>query len=275
MSDIFEQFGTDNDPTKSMSREEKKEFIRKLIHEEQPNTRAAFFNPKTHEMINLQDFVRQVGEEEAIEKIVDAIGQADTQSICVTQDQVHELLEKFRRNECSEEELTVLKMISSSIASSDHSQFLQHTMSVVVEIIKFAQEQIHYNPTLMDLFSVFDVLMTVDMINDSSLESGRYKQSGPNILCEIASDIGNDIVDTWKASCQSVPSDEMIVLGLMSVIKNILAKNNIEFIDADIVSGLMDLDSFNDSDDKDHEENGSNTEESSQEDEDKRNLLKQ
>ena len=274
MSDIFEQFGTDNDPTKSMSREEKKEFIRKLIHEEQPNTRAAFFNPKTHEMINLQDFVRQMGEEEAIEKIVDAIGQADTQSICITQDQVHELIEKLRRNECSEEELTVLKMVASSIASSDHSQFLQHTMSVVVEIIKFSQEQIHYNPTLMDLFSVFDILMTMDMINDSSLESGRYKQSGPNLLCDIASSIGNDIIDTWKASCQSVPSDEMIVLGLMSVIKGILAKNNVEFIDADIVSDLMDLDSFNDFDENE-EENGSNTEDDSQDDEDKRNLLKQ
>lgn len=274
MSDIFEQFGTDNDPTKSMSREEKKEFIRKLIHEEQPNTRAAFFNPKTHEMINLQDFVRQVGEEEAIEKIVDAIGQADTQSICVTQDQVHELIEKFKKGECSEEELTVLKMISSSIASSDHSQFLQHTMSVIVEIIKFSQEKIHYEPTLMDLLSVFDVLMTVDMINDSTLETGRYMQSGPSVLCNIATDIGNDIVDTWKASCQSVPSDEMIVLGLMSVIKNILAKKDIKFIDANIVSNLMDLESFGHIED-DNEENGSNTEDNSQDDEDKRNLLKQ
>ena len=60
----------------------------------------------------------------------------------------------------------------------------------------------------------------------------------------------------------------MIILGLMSAIKKLLAKNNIELIDADTLSNLMDLDSFSDSDESE-EENGSNTE-----DEDKRNLLK-
>ena len=268
MNDIFDKFGTGEDPTKSMSRDEKKEFIRKLIHEEQPNTKAAFFNPKTHEMINLQDYVRQVGEEEAIEKIVDAIGEADAKSICVTQEQVHELLEKFRRDECSEDEINILKMVASSIESSDHSQFMLNSMSILVEITKFAQDKIHYNPTLLDLFSIFDILTTVDMINDSKFEIAKYKQSGPDMLSTMADDIGDDIIKTWKFSCQSIPSDDMIILGLISAIKKLLAKNNSELIDADILSNLMDLDSFSDSD-EDEEENGSNTE-----DEDKRNLLK-
>ena len=107
MSDIFDKFGTGEDPTKSMSRDEKKEFIRKLIHEEQPNTKAAFFNPKTHEMINLQDYVRHVGEEEAIEKIADIIGETDVKSICVKKEQMHELIEKLRKGECSEEEIDI------------------------------------------------------------------------------------------------------------------------------------------------------------------------
>ena len=268
MSDIFDKFRTDEDLVKSMSRDEKKEFIRKLIHEEQSDTKAAFFNPKTHEMINLQDYVRHVGEEEAIEKIADIIGETDVKSICVTQEQMHELIEKLRKGECSEDEIDILKMIASSIKSSDYSQFILNSMSFLVEIIKFAQDEIHYNPTLLDLFSIFDMLTTVDMINDPNFKIAKYKQSGPNMLSTMADNIGDDIIKTWKLSCQSILSDDMIILGLMSAIKKILVNNNNELIDADILSNLMDLDSFSDSD-EDEEKNGSNTE-----DEDKRNLLK-
>ena len=268
MSDIFDKFRTDEDLIKSMSRDEKKEFIRKLIHEEQSDTKAAFFNPKTHEMINLQDYVRHVGEEEAIEKIADIIGETDVKSICVTQEQMHELIEKLRRGECSEDEIDILKMIESSIASSDNSQFILNSMSFLVEITKFAQNKIHYNPTLLDLFSIFDLLTTVDMINDPKFELAKYKQGGPNMLSTMADNIGDDIIKTWKLSCQSIPSDDMIILGLMSAIKKLLVKNNSELIDAGILSNLMDLDSFGDSD-EDEEKNGSNTE-----GEDKRNLLK-
>ena len=266
MSDIFDKFRTDEDIVKSMSREEKKEFIRKLIHEEQSDTKAAFFNPKTHEMINLQDYVRHIGEEEAIEKIADIIGETDVKSICVTQEQMHELIEKLRRGECSEDEIDILKMIASSIESSDNNQFMLNSMSILVEITKFAQNKIHYNPTLLDLFSIFDILTTVDMINDPKFEIAKYKQGGPDILSTMADDIGDDIIKTWKLSCQSIPSDDMIILGLMSAIKKLLIKNNSELIDADILSNLMDLDSFGASNE---EQNGSNTE-----GEDKRNLLK-
>ena len=159
-------------------------------------------------------------------------------------------------------------MVASSIASSDHSQFMLNSMSILVEITKFAQDKIHYNPTLLDLFSIFDILTTVDMINDSKFEIAKYKQSGPDMLSTMADDIGDDIIKTWEFSCQSIPSDDMIILGLISAIKKLLAKNNSELIDADILSNLMDLDSFSDSD-EDEEKNGSNTE-----DKDKRNLLK-
>lgn len=273
MSDIFTSFGEDS--TKSMSREEKKEFIRKLIHEEQPGTKAAFFNPSTGEMVNLREFVNEVGEEEAIEKIVDAIGNADTQSICVTQDQVHELLEKFKRGECSDEELSVLKMIVSSITSSDNSQFVQHVMSVIINIVKFAQEDIHYNPTLADLFSVIDMLTTVDVVHDEKLETHKYQQSGPAILTEISSNIGDDIMNTWRASCSEVPADELVVLGLISAIRKILVKADIELLSADTFLNILGLDDLDDS--SDDTENGSNTEDNSKSgdsDEDMRNLLR-
>ena len=276
MSDIFSKFGTEEDTTKEMSRDEKKEFIRKLIREEQPSTRAAFFNPATGEMINLQDLVRELGEDQAIEKVVDAIGNAETKSICVNQEQIQEIMGKFKRGECTEEEMAILKMIMSSISSSDHTQFLQHTMSVIMEIVKFSQDKIHYEPTLLDLLGVLDILFTVDMIYDESLETSRFQSGGPSVVAEIASNIGEDILSTWENSCSSVPSNELIVLGLISALRVVLRRNEFKFIKAETISDILGLDKIDD--DEDYEENGSNKDddcEPNHDDEDMRNLLKE
>ena len=276
MSDIFSKFGTEDDPTKEMSRDEKKEFIRKLIREEQPSTRAAFFNPATGEMINLQDLARELGEDQAIEKVVDAIGNAETKSICVNQEQIQEIMGKFKRGECTEEEMAILKMIMSSISSSDHTQFFHHTMSVIMEIVKFSQDKIHYEPTLLDLLGVLDILFTVDMIHDESLETSRFQSGGPSVVAEIASNIGEDILSTWENSCSSVPSNELIVLGLISALRVVLRRNEFKFIKAETISDILGLDKI--SDDEDYEENGSNEDddcEPNHDDEDMRNLLKE
>ena len=276
MSDIFSKFGTEEDPTKKMSRDEKKEFIRKLIREEQPSTRAAFFNPATGEMINLQDLARELGEDQAIEKVVDAIGNVETKSICVNQEQIQEIMGKFKRGECTKEEMAILKMIMSSISSSDHTQFLQHTMSVIMEIVKFSQNKIHYEPTLLDLLGVLDILFTVDMIYDESLETSRFQSGGPSVVAEIASNIGEDILSTWENSCSSIPSNELIVLGLISALRVVLRRNEFKFIKAETISDILGLDKI--SDDEDYEENGSNEDndcEPSNDDEDMRNLLKE
>lgn len=276
MSDIFSKFGTEEDPTKGMSRDEKKEFIRKLIREEQPSTRAAFFNPVTGEMINLQDLARELGEEQAIEKIIDAIGNAETKSICINQEQIQSIMSKFKRGECTEEEMTILKMVMSSVSSSDHTQFLQHTMSFIMEIVKFSQEKIHYEPTLLDLLGALDILFTVDMIHDESLETSRFQSGGPSVLAEISSNIGEDILSTWEKSCSSVPSNELIVLGLIAALRRVLQREDFKFIKADVISDILGLDKI--SDDEDYEENGSNTDddcESNHNDKDMRNLLKE
>lgn len=276
MSDIFSKFGTEEDPTKGMSRDEKKEFIRKLIREEQPSTRAALFNPVTGEMINLQDLARELGEEQAIEKIIDAIGNAETKSICINQEQIQSIMSKFKRGECTEEEMTILKMVMSSVSSSDHTQFLQHTMSVIMEIVKFSQEKIHYEPTLLDLLGALDILFTVDMIHDESLETSRFQSGGPSVLAEISSNIGEDILSTWEKSCSSVPSNELIVLGLIAALRRVLQREDFKFIKADVISDILGLDKI--SDDEDYEENGSNTDddcESNHNDKDMRNLLKE
>jgi hypothetical protein len=80
-------------------------------------------------------------------------------------------------------------------------------------------------------------------------------------LAEISEQIGNDILDTWKASCTSEVAPEMIIIGLAFAAMRVSAESKIKFPEAELIFNQLGIDPhmFEEDDEEENEiENGSN-----------------
>ena len=114
---VFEQF----DNFKNLPKEKKREFVRELIHSEAAKS-AAFYNPITGDFVGADGLVEHLGEEKAIEIIMNTFD--DARSVSLTNEDVAELIMKAEKGECTEEELRLLDFVTDKIMKTDdHLQF--------------------------------------------------------------------------------------------------------------------------------------------------------
>lgn len=238
---------------KNLSYEEKKEFVRKLINSEAADIHAAFFNAATKEAVDIKGLVERIGEEEALDIIIKALDK-QINTISLDEDDVVNLVEKSMRGECTEEEQALLDVIMKDMNQNNHIQFEHYWLEETLNLIYHAQTKVKYNPKLLDLLSACTVLFYLSGISSNNGALSKYTPDNIGMVSEICNQIGNDIYDTWKASCTSMPEPELIICSLLHLARDIANKNNIEFANAKTIANLLGI-TFEDDDDI---ENGSN-----------------
>ena len=269
----------------NLSREDKKEYLRKLIHssDEAAEIHAAFYNPQTGENISVMDLVEQIGEDKVLDAIVEALEHTNITPVRLTEDKIKELIEKDKKGLCSEEEKHLIKFLTQAMAGSardNHIAFQNNMLDMVVNLIDYAQRHIKYQPVVADVLSATAaMLMSSGFANKGSYLS-KYSNHNDDveIVTEMCDQIGNDIYDTWKESCETLPDAELIILSLIHLACKISLMNDMKIASAiDIAKDMgIELDTV------DENENGSNEEEKAKvikpiaynADEDMRDLLK-
>ena len=254
-----------------MSEEERKEYVRSLVNT--PNgigINAAFYDAESGETYTFKNLIDKLGEEEAINVIAKALVSDKAEKRIITKEQFDCIRSKIKSGiELSEEEKIMHELIHETINESDMVQCQKNMMGTALTIIKFAQDTVGYNPYIADLIAA------VNMITLSSLslkeETQTYNYKGDfETLVDISTFIGNDILETWRQSCDTPVSPEMTVIGLCYAAMKVAAESHITFSKADDIFGMLGLTSEYLHENED--ENGSNEGELSNDD--MRNILK-
>lgn len=235
----------------SLSSEEKKEYIRNLIHSEAA-FHAAFLNPATGKVVEARELIEHLGEEKALDLIVRSIEDKATDTQAFTGEDIKKLIEKAQRGQCTKEELAMLNFIVDDIISKDENVHFEFDfMEFVLNIINHFQKA--GNPKLSSmLFSCTNLILTSSMFDESGSLSEKYTPNDVSIVNEMCNCVSEDIYDTWKASCNSLPNPEIIIIALLKLATRIAGENNITFGKASDVANVLGISLEDDT------ENGSN-----------------
>ena len=245
------------DEFKNLSSEEKKEYVRKLIHSEAAEVHAAFYNPVTGETVDAKGLVEEVGEEEALDIITRALESCDITPTKLTGEDIKKLLEKAHRGECTEEELVMLDFIKSHILESgDDVQFQKAFMEEFVGLLYFSQESVGYNPKISDLLTATIILLTTSGTLSENGPLSKYRIQDAGMITDMCGQIADDIYSTWEATCASLPDPELIVISLIQLATKIAFENEILLSSAKDLADTMHLSVLEDIDEM--QENGSN-----------------
>ena len=246
---------------RNLSSEEKKEFVRKLIHSEAAEVHAAFFNPQTKEAVDMRGLVEQFGEEKALDIIIEAFEKGNTEAKTLTGDDIKALILKAQRGECTEDELNLLEFIQSQIMDKeDCIHFQRSWLSSSIDLINFAQTEVEYSPQVVDLLSAMIILFTVSGTLSENGALSKYTINDGPMLTEMCGEIADDIYNTWAASCTSLPDPELIMLSLIQLACKIAHENCFTFSNGMALADALNIDlcSCEDCNEDAEESNGSN-----------------
>lgn len=249
----------------NLSQEEKEQFVRDLIHQssEAADIHAAFFNPVTKQTVSMSELAEQIGEDEAVEIILKAMNSITSDMISMGEMDIQQLISKAKRGECSEQELAMLEYVQSQIEAQDNIQFEHNWLDITLNLIDFSQTKVEYNAKVHDLLSATTILVLVSSIFRENGALNKYQNTDPSMMTEIVTQVGNDIYDTWKASCTSLPDPELIILGMLHAASKIAQEHGFEFADATMLANhlgaeICECEECEECDCDDKNENGSN-----------------
>lgn len=243
----------------NMSNEEKREFVRKLIHDDDEAAcmTAAFYNPATGQSLDIKGLVEQIGEDAVIDIVVNAIENGETKAKSLNLDEIKELMEKAVRGECTEEELSMLNAITEKMNVDDSVHFERTWIDYTLNLINYAQKQTGFQPGLHDVYSACFILTCLSCIHTPNGAMSKYDPTDAGILTETTSMIAKDIYDTWAKSCETLPEPEFIIAALINLAGKIAFENKIKFSNAADMAANVGL-TLDDYEDDDEDENGSN-----------------
>lgn len=249
----------------NLSQEEKEQFVRDLIHQssEAADIHAAFFNPVTKQAVSMSELAEQIGEDKAVEIILTALNSVNADMVSMGQMNIQELVAKAKRGECSDQELAMLKYVQSQIEAQDNIQFEHNWLEITLNLIDFSQNKVEYNAKTHDLLAAATVLILVSSIYRDNGPLNKYRNTDPSMVTEIVSQVGDDIYDTWKASCTTLPDPELIILGMLHAASKIAQEHGFEFADATMLANhlgaeICECEECEECDCDDKNENGSN-----------------
>lgn len=231
-----------SEDVKNLSPEEKREFVRSLIHSEAAEVHAAFFNPHTKQTVGMRELAEQIGEEEAIDLIVKMIDSAKTETLTMTKDEIKDLMLRAKRGDCTEHELHMLQYITERMEEEDNIQFERNFMDIVINLIDFAQSAVPYEPQLHDAYSAMVVLTVISMINSENSALAKYNNTDGPMVSEMATHIADDIYNTWSASCTSPVDTELVILGLLQLAAKLAFEKDYKFAKAQDMADAIGVD---------------------------------
>jgi hypothetical protein len=136
----------------------------------------------------------------------------------------------------------MLEHVMETISLQDSFQFSTNFNNMMWNLINFSQTEIGYAPKYEDIISsiVVSGLSSFTLAKDSELS--KYQGDGFDTLIEMMHQLSDDIYNTWKASCTSLPCKELIVMSLINLAGKLSNKEGYIFAPADMMAQLMNLD---------------------------------
>lgn len=211
----------------NLSDEEKRELVRSLIYAEDSHVKAVFLNAETGDRISVEDVVKDLGEEEAIEMLIGALNDADTKAMSFSKKEMGDLFESYREGNVTEEEKSLMMALLNEAMESKPAKFQTMVMDMILQTVNTWEKSLGYTPKFIDLALIVQVFSAVNMISTSGGKLEKFKHMGPSQLGEITGKIGDDIYDTWKATLTSEVEDELVILALTSLMVKLSLKNRI------------------------------------------------
>lgn len=242
-----------NEEFKALSDDEKRDYVRKLIHaKEAANIKAAFFNTETNEELSLSELVERLGEEETIDIVVEALSSTMVDISGLNSEKIKELLIKKKKGELTEQEEAILDFVMNKIEAESGFEFSNECMEVILNLIHHGQRDIDYNPDLSNFSFALDTLFICSEIINKNGIFANYSLEDSHLLADMSCKIADDIYNTWRKSCTTMPEPGLVIAALFKLISRISIKNDISFAKAKDLSKILNLELYDDS------ENGSN-----------------
>lgn len=229
------------DEIRDLPEEEKREFIRKLVRAEDSRVQAVFFNPVENAAVSMHELALSLGEEKAIDIIITALEEPITKATTLNREQMNELLIKVKNGEeCTEEEKIMLNVFKDKLFPN-YLTFQEHLIELIFNLTKLCEEEMEYRPELANLISVASILSAISLTQGEDTFMKMFSKSSPETIIEMVEQVGDDIYDTWKASCDTELNEELVFLGLLQLATKIAKKNNYSLIDSKNMSESMGL----------------------------------
>lgn len=177
-------------------------------------------DPETKESknVDLKDFVMMLGLEEAAEILSMQTTMAN--EITATMDDLKELLKKKERGETlSDEENKKLYILLSELQNDTHvpaqDQFLHYMAKTIND---------HSDYLTIGNFVAL-ICATLPNILSGNGDKLKACRDNPNTLFDIGKKIGDDILNTWKSTLKQDVPVEMIAMGLLHALGEVVCKD--------------------------------------------------
>lgn len=220
-------FNFSSENFRNLSEEEQKQFIHDLIHSRAAGTGAALFNPSTGQTVNVDELIEQLGEEAVTEMLMKALNNSETKGVTVNVADFKNLLAKAHRGECSEEELAMLAFLGQEMEKTDAMGFQKTLLSLVADLVKFAKTERNYDVSLGDIITSFLGVSLMSLIHMDGSGLSKYAATDAPTLSEMFDSVGEDIFNTWSASCSQLPDKGMIIMGLLHLVTRLIVEEKV------------------------------------------------
>lgn len=228
-----------SDEFKKMSHDEKREAIRNLIHEikKDSSARAVLFNPEEQKSYSLNELIDAIGEEKVIDLLIRAIEKGDMSPRSFTKDELKEAFKRKANGTATPEDEQMINLFNHVTEESEQIQLNKNLTAIVIELIDFAQNARHFNPTFGDFLATFNIIATITGMFTDGTSLSKYQQTGPVTVHHIAKEIADDILKTWTDTCSEVPDDYMMLCALLEATQ--VYANKIKMCDGEVYKEIL------------------------------------
>lgn len=233
--------------------EEKHEYIQALMHSEATGVTAAFYNPHTHERVTIEELVAEMGEEAVIAMIEQAMEHAPVETLELSVGDYKELRKKAKTGTLTQKEELALRLLEEQMLLTPQIQFERTFVSMLCELIEYGQYEEDFKAKYINVFASLQAFTFASLQMTDGNPLGPFKNYNIESLRELEEQIGDDILNTWKASCTNEPIPALVLLGLLHAVSKVAHEMDIELPDGKQLCAIMSC-----NEDADGEENGSN-----------------
>jgi hypothetical protein len=240
--------------------EEKKEYVRELIHAKAAGITAAFHNPTTHERMSVDELVEELGEEKVVEMISEALEGVPMETMSVSSDDFHKLMQKEKLGTITETEEAMLNFLKEQMMFEPPVQFERTLIGFLCELIEYGQVEQNFNARYVDIIAAMQAFLYVSMRLDGEHNLlGALRDMDVEAMREIETQLSADILNTWKASCTQEVSPALTLLGLLNAASMVAKDMGLELPNGHILNATMNPTFGMPDEDDDEDTNCSNT----------------
>lgn len=229
-----------NDDFKNLSREEKEKIVRGIIKDfaEGKTDDFLIFNGEGIDNDILLKMIETIGEDKIVNDIIERIDDVEFNKIPITLERCNEALKRKKNGTATKEDELIIDAMYSSYHADKGYELYKNTLSVMIELISFAQNNVGYNPTLGEMLATFDTLATyTGMYSEKDSILKNYKNDTLLQAGMVIEKISDNIVNTLKDSCEELPDDTTVFCALLRAAVRI--GRDIDLLDTKIYKEIL------------------------------------